>query len=345
MANIKPLIPESSKYQELYDAGLKKGLTKDEIEYALQKFELEKFDEDGKRITSLTIHPRFDKEDNKQLLIEHYGSKSSIPAEQIDKLSDGRFYLTDGELRFTSLNEVPENHNLFANVACQADRIVKVTKDLTQKYGASYDAALYVVSSITGGFIPTSVAFAKAKLGEEAFGEHIVQGFDFATGKVASAIRQMDPYLSEASTKNMATVVILGTAMTTGMMSDMKFALNTHHTKLLHNKLPEHDAHVSKSTIYNDKIGGNLNKHNFKDKNSFESHYIKHKNEWNNISQEEYINKANSLYYKQSGKEILEFKRANGDILKYNITENEFLVIDNQETIRTFFKPSDGIKY
>lgn len=79
-------------------------------------------------------------------------------------------------------------------------------------------------------------------------------------------------------------------------------------------------------------------------KGELEAHYKKHKREYGNISQSEYLKKAQALAG-TTGKHILTKKRSNGDILKYNTKTNDYLALDKNDRIKTFFKPSQGIKY
>ena len=59
-----------------------------------------------------------------------------------------------------------------------------------------------------------------------------------------------------------------------------------------------------------------------------DKHFAKHAAEWGagNITRGTYLNPARSLLSKQSGGDILEHTRANGDVLRYNARTNEFAV-------------------
>ncbi|MGZ7108967.1 MAG: hypothetical protein ACXVHW_08370, partial [Methanobacterium sp.] len=84
----------------------------------------------------------------------------------------------------------------------------------------------------------------------------------------------------------------------------------------------------------------------FRNEEKLDSHYNKHKNEWNNLSKDEYINKIYNLKNKLPDEtNILEFKRDNGDIMKYDVRNNEFLVVDKNGYTKTLFRPEKGVDY
>ena len=63
------------------------------------------------------------------------------------------------------------------------------------------------------------------------------------------------------------------------------------------------------------------------------------------LSKDEYISKARELLNKKPDGSILEHIKNNGDIRRYNMRTNEFVSARKDGTIRTFFRPKDGIKY
>lgn len=82
----------------------------------------------------------------------------------------------------------------------------------------------------------------------------------------------------------------------------------------------------------------------FRNSELLDSHYTKHGQEFGNITKDQYLNQANNLFG-TSGKNILTKTRANGDVVFYNTTTNEFGVKSSDGFIRTYFKPTDGIDY
>jgi len=69
-----------------------------------------------------------------------------------------------------------------------------------------------------------------------------------------------------------------------------------------------------------------------------EAHYNKHKYEFGDISQEEYLNNARLLLNSAPSGDILEKRRSNGDVLHYRVSNSEFAVMARDGRIRTYFK-------
>jgi RHS repeat-associated protein len=79
-----------------------------------------------------------------------------------------------------------------------------------------------------------------------------------------------------------------------------------------------------------------------------ERHFNKHASEWGagNITQAGYLKRARDLLGRDIGGDILGQVRAEGgDILRYNARTNEFAVGAADGTIRTMFRPKEGIAY
>jgi pyocin large subunit-like protein len=69
-----------------------------------------------------------------------------------------------------------------------------------------------------------------------------------------------------------------------------------------------------------------------------EAHYKKHKNEFSNITQQEYLSNARLLLNSAPSRDILEKRRSNGDVLHYRVSSGEFAVMAKDGHIRTYFK-------
>jgi hypothetical protein len=76
-------------------------------------------------------------------------------------------------------------------------------------------------------------------------------------------------------------------------------------------------------------------------------HFRKHAAEWAPpiSSEAAYLRQASDLLSFPPGGSILQKVRPNGDILRYNTATNEFASMASDGTIRTFFRPTDGINY
>ena len=91
-----------------------------------------------------------------------------------------------------------------------------------------------------------------------------------------------------------------------------------------------------------EEVSDQVQTYSFRTEELYESHYQKHRDEFNDISKETYLEMANDLIYLESALTKLE---EDGDILYYGEEANEFLVLSSDGYIRTFFRPSAGIDY
>lgn len=83
----------------------------------------------------------------------------------------------------------------------------------------------------------------------------------------------------------------------------------------------------------------------FASQQKFDQHYKKHGSEFGNISQDEYLQKANDLINSQAPTLKTKQEKTDGDTCFYDTATNEFLVLSKKGVIRSFFCPSDGIDY
>ncbi len=83
----------------------------------------------------------------------------------------------------------------------------------------------------------------------------------------------------------------------------------------------------------------------FASKELFNEHYSKHATEFGGMTKEEYARRARKLRDAELADPVEEIRRGDGSFSRYNRDTNEFLVINKDGTIRTFFKPKDKEKY
>ena len=83
----------------------------------------------------------------------------------------------------------------------------------------------------------------------------------------------------------------------------------------------------------------------FESEKALQKHLKKHLGEFDGISKKEYVARAKKLRAASLSDKIEKVERSDGSISKYNKDTNEFLVINKNGTIRTYFKPADGEKY
>lgn len=86
-------------------------------------------------------------------------------------------------------------------------------------------------------------------------------------------------------------------------------------------------------------------KKNFASEELLEDHYLKHAKEFGNISKQQYLGLANSLAAREPSEQVAQLVRSDGSISKYSFATNEFLVINADGTIRTYFKPEQKEAY
>lgn len=74
-------------------------------------------------------------------------------------------------------------------------------------------------------------------------------------------------------------------------------------------------------------------------------HYAKHGAEFGDITREQYLSAAQAVRDARAGGDILEARRRDGTISRYDRKTGAFLAFNLDGTIRTFFKPDDGERY
>lgn len=83
----------------------------------------------------------------------------------------------------------------------------------------------------------------------------------------------------------------------------------------------------------------------FRTQRHFEEHYRKHGREFGNITKADYLRLAQELRDAPAGGPILEAKRADGVVTRFDRRKRCFGAYDPDRTIRTFFIPAAGETY
>jgi pyocin large subunit-like protein len=73
-----------------------------------------------------------------------------------------------------------------------------------------------------------------------------------------------------------------------------------------------------------------------------EAHYLKHGDQFGNITQEQYLQGARALLDAVAEGDVLEKVRQNGDVERYRASTGEFAVMTKRGRIRTYFKTDYG---
>ncbi|MBM3645244.1 MAG: hypothetical protein FJX02_12990 [Alphaproteobacteria bacterium] len=76
-----------------------------------------------------------------------------------------------------------------------------------------------------------------------------------------------------------------------------------------------------------------------------DEHFDKHGAEFGRIAKAEYLKMAQTLRDRPVGGSVLELKRSDGVVTRFDRTSGAFLAFNSDGVIRTFFKPNDGERY
>ncbi|MBC7841533.1 MAG: hypothetical protein H7099_04450 [Gemmatimonadaceae bacterium] len=74
-------------------------------------------------------------------------------------------------------------------------------------------------------------------------------------------------------------------------------------------------------------------------------HFEKHGAEFPGLDIDAYLAAAQLLRDRPTGAEVLELRRRDGVITRFDNTSGAFLAVNRDGTIRTFFRPNDGASY
>jgi pyocin large subunit-like protein len=74
-------------------------------------------------------------------------------------------------------------------------------------------------------------------------------------------------------------------------------------------------------------------------------HYQKHGREFGAITMEQYLRNAQELRDRPAGGAILETRRPDGTVARFDRESGDFIAFNNNGVIRTYFRPADGESY
>ncbi|MBQ8412603.1 MAG: hypothetical protein IJX12_03215 [Lachnospiraceae bacterium] len=81
----------------------------------------------------------------------------------------------------------------------------------------------------------------------------------------------------------------------------------------------------------------------FRSQDLLDQHFVKHGNEFDYDTVEEYVEGANRVI--NDPESLFKIEEEDGDYIYYLESSNEFVVVSTDGYIRTYFKPSAGIDY
>jgi pyocin large subunit-like protein len=83
----------------------------------------------------------------------------------------------------------------------------------------------------------------------------------------------------------------------------------------------------------------------FRSKFLLDEHFEKHGREFGAITAEQYLHLAQQLRDAHPGRDILQLRRPDGGFSKFDRKHGYFGAYDSDGEIRTFFVPTDGVRY
>lgn len=83
----------------------------------------------------------------------------------------------------------------------------------------------------------------------------------------------------------------------------------------------------------------------FRNRTALTEHFEKHGAEFGQITEGAYLRRAQELRDKPAGGEVLEARRSDGVVTRFDRGTGDFLAFDPDYTIRTYFRPNDGEAY
>lgn len=92
-------------------------------------------------------------------------------------------------------------------------------------------------------------------------------------------------------------------------------------------------------------IDDNIKTPVFRTDDLLDAHYNKHKAELGGITRDEYAQRAGALASAAASGDVKMLKRSDNSISKFRVSTNEFVVMNEDDTIRTYFMPSCGEDY
>ncbi len=83
----------------------------------------------------------------------------------------------------------------------------------------------------------------------------------------------------------------------------------------------------------------------FASRKKWQEHFEKHGREFGNVTADEYLRQAQTLRDRAAGGDVVESVRRDGVVTRFDKLSGTFLAFDSDLTIRTCFKPNDGVNY
>lgn len=146
-------------------------------------------------------------------------------------------------------------------------------------------------------------------------------------------------YVKKAKTIELSTVILLAIVTVILLISkiDSTFAVAVGSATLF--SLIKYILSIGKSKVFIQEFDTSVYKYTFYDTNSMVKHYVKHGEQTNCSSMEDYLYKANMVI--SDKKSLTKEQKKDGDRIYYNNRTKEFVVIAKAGYVRTYFIASD----
>lgn len=95
---------------------------------------------------------------------------------------------------------------------------------------------------------------------------------------------------------------------------------------------------AASATVFGPSVG-------FRSRQRLDEHFAKHGGEFGAITRAVYLRHAQRLRDAPVGGDILELRRGDGTLARFDRASGAFLAFDDDGIIRTYFKPNDGERY
>jgi hypothetical protein len=268
---LKHKLPEKEQHiideaLQKYQIGIENGLTDAQAAEVINQLygRIEEKSSQDKKAVIKIVSPNKVGSEGARVLQDYYGDYENVPEEARDRIGKELPYIKDGNLYWTTSAEVDSksSHQHFVNAGFKAERIILIASDLNQKYGTEAAVAMTAVSAMIGGVGSTAIATLKGVVGEQLVGEYIKQGIDYLVDNASSAIKKLDPYLSDSHARDLAIASLASGAVVAGTVKELlksgsDRAVNTYWSQkpswlfknheLLKSHFDKHGASVAKS--------------------------------------------------------------------------------------------------
>ena len=146
-------------------------------------------------------------------------------------------------------------------------------------------------------------------------------------------------YIKKDSSVTLSTVIISAilTVILIAFKIDIAFVIVAGGVTLL--SLIKYILGLGKGKVFIQEFDTSIYKYTFYDTNSMVKHYVKHGEQTNSRSMEDYLYKANMVIIDK--KSLSKLQKKDGDRIYYNNRTNEFVVIAKAGYVRTYFIASD----